>query len=202
MIHIARKPNHQNYPVLSRSMALRTHTPRINDNPIVYTVVKQSDGSWLYTWTAGSPEYRIYLDGVLIDTTSAQEYEFYGAGYDNTPPPIEITSSGITAETELYRAVAVLQWRYVDGAFEYWVQKYTGGAWVQQSRIPEIGAGYYKFVTPIQDDCTETSWRVLAVDENGIEGDAVIFTFTLARNPDEPDITMSYDSGTLTIAGA
>ncbi len=169
-------------------------------DPLTFTVTRQEDGSWLFSWTAGAAPFRIFLDGKLIDTVTTLYYEYPPSDYQDTPPPLEIAGAADEAETELYPAWATLQWRAAENADVYVAQQYIGSSWVDVNTQPEDRRGTYIYETPSLTDATAAQWRVVARDASGREGTPLAFTFKVNRNPPPPDVTYSASGGTLTTA--
>ena len=164
---------------------------------VAWSAVKQAEGSWLFSWTADSGDsFDIWLNGIQLATVTDDEYLCTEPDYDSEPPPLEIVEdeSGTFAENELYPPFANIQWRGVDGATSYLVEKYAAGAWSTVATITDISAEYYWYRTlPLEDD-TEYNYRVSAQDINGNTGTPVTFAITLARNPSPPSVTYAIDS--------
>ena len=174
-----------------------------NTDTLVYVATRQADGSWIFTWTAGASPWRVFLDGKQIDTvTTTATYTFLQDGYQDSPPPLEIVGAGQDAETELYPAWVTLQWRESATAVSYVVKELISGSYVEVNNQPDTDSGYYSFETPSLTDATEATWRVYGIDSGLREGSPLSFTFTINRNPPEPDVTYSVSGGTLTIGAA
>jgi len=161
------------------------------------SIEKISEGIWKYSWTATTGPYRVYLNGILQDTVTTNEYVSSIQGYTN-PPPLEILDVNDTddALNIQYPAYLVLQWRRVNGAVSYAIEQYVDSAWVLQSRIYDDGSGYYSYTTEALDDVTEHQWRIKAADDYGNESSPLSFTALVVKNPDTPDVTIAYNEST------
>jgi len=163
----------------------------------VWTADKTENGRWIFSWDGDSPDtFDIWLEGELLDTVEGGYYEFPLPGYETTPPPIEVVSddSYTEAENEIYPPYATLQWREVSGASGYKVKRYVSGSWTNQVTIRETDLGWYVYKTVVVEDQTQEQFRVYAINENDDEGTPVTFTFTLTRNPSEPDVEYDINS--------
>ena len=167
-----------------------------------WTATKQANGHWLFTWDMDSfadsdVAYDIWLNGDLEDTVIGDnEWDCALDGYDEVPPPVEIIEdeSGVYAENELYPPYAILQWRGTTAASGYRVERLVSGSWIIRDTVVERAKGWYYHKTQALNDDTAESWRVTALDERGNAGTPVPFSFTLARNPEVPDVTLTLDS--------
>jgi hypothetical protein len=170
-------------------------------------IEKTGAASWHFEWTATTAPYRIYLDGRLVSTVTSAEYDYEGRAYGTYPPPLEVldANDSTTAQNLDYSPRLTLQWRGVTGTAYYVVEYYADAAWTRVDlQIPETGFGYYNYQTPVLTDVTTAQWRVLAVDAYANESDPLAFSALIVRNPDTPDVTMTYSavSGNVTIAEA
>lgn len=159
------------------------------------SVVKIGRQSWRYSWAATTAPYRVYLRGALIATTAAVEYDIEEAGATDEPPILEILDATEgAAETVTYPHHAVLQWRGDETASIYRVQEYIESAWTTRETVLETGVGYYHYTTEQLADVSTHLWRVQAIDDYNNASAALAFSVRIARNPDAPDITVTYDA--------
>jgi len=164
------------------------------------TITNTSEGVWTFSWDADSGvSYEVWLDGVLLTTTTDGEYICSYPGYISSPPPLEIVQS--PAESELFPPHLLLQWRRVANASAYKVEESVSGVWIQRRIIMDLGEEYFKFQTGPLEDGSTALWRVSALDTQGDAGTSVGFSVLICRNPPEPDVDMAYGSdGLLTIS--
>jgi len=172
--------------------------------PAIFTAItKVGSQSWKYEWTGTTP-YQVYRQGKLIDTVDDAEYTIEVYGATDEPPVIEVLDDDDvgTAQSVLYPCRVTLQWRGVSGADSYVIYKYVDAAWVEQAYAMEVSAGYYTHESGCLDDVTASQWRVTAKDTHNNESDPISFTLFVVRNPDLPDLDLSYDAvdGELDIA--
>jgi len=159
-----------------------------------WTATKNERGVWQFTWSGAPADiFNVWLDGVLIATVTGTEYDFDKEGYDATPPPLEIVDDEDDAESELYPPFAIIQWRTVDGAAAYLVERLVSASWVVQKTITEDGSGWYAFTTVVLGDQTSEQYRVSALDSRTNAGTAVAYTFALVRNPAPPSVSYAID---------
>lgn len=165
------------------------------------TVVRADTGGWIFSWSAGTPPYSIWLDGILLTKTTDLTYNFTTSGYDDVPPDLEVLDSTEDAGNELYSPYLLFQWRGIIDSLGYVVQKYISGEWVDQGTLTENGKGYYTWQTEAQDDGASLSYRVLAVAANGTSGSSINFQVTMVRNPIHPTVSLHIStSGNLVVS--
>lgn len=167
-------------------------------------VTRRDDGGWAFTWSPGTPPYAIWLDGLLIATVSTEAVDVLRPNYATAPPDIEVvdSASDSQAESELYPPYMLLQWRGVQNAAGYIVEKFNGSAWVAQNTIRETGQGYYSYRTaPLQDE-EAAQFRVKAVDLRSNAGTPVTFSFEVVRNPAHPAVEVEIVAGDVVVSEA
>jgi len=169
-----------------------------------WTAARTEYGHWLFSWSGAPTDiFTVWLEGEQIDTVTGTEYDFAMDGYYDAPPPLEIVDDEDDAESDLYPPYAILQWRTVDGADSYLVEEYVDSAWEYRRSVRESGAGWYMYKTDMLDDLTSVQYRVSALNLRGSAGTAVSYTFTIARNPDTPEVAYTIDeSNDLSVAAA
>jgi hypothetical protein len=164
------------------------------------TATRNEDGSWAFTWSAGTAPYSIWLDGRQLESSLATEaYTYDGGEYDETAPPIEILNDGETAENYTYPPRVRVQWRGLLGATTYIVQANEGG-WVDLDEFTEDGSGYYQWESEALADATTHQHRVLALGEGGAEGTPIAFSVDLVRNPAPPSVVLDIVAGDVQVA--
>ena len=167
------------------------------------TATRQSSGSWLFTWTAGSAPYAVWLDGKLLTSgLTAESYEYTGGEYVDTPPPVEILESGDTPKNQDYPPRYTIQWRGNVNAYAYVVQQYLSGTWTDVGFSIERGKGYYRYETLALADAESHQFKVIALDLYDNEGTAIAFTVSMVRNPAPPDVTLTMTAGDLVVSAS
>lgn len=173
--------------------------------PIAFTTVeKVGYQKWKFSWAATTSPYRIYADGVLVDTITDAEYEYEQTGFTNVQPNVQVLDANDTDPSDIvaYPWRISMQWRWVEEAESYQVDEYDSGTWKKRGVVREDDSGYYTFESPSLEDVTSSQWRVRAIDAYGNYSSALSFEFFIARNPDPPDVDLSYsnDTGNVTIS--
>jgi len=167
------------------------------------TVVRQAEGTWLFTWDPGSSPYSVWLDGELLESgLTDEEYEYTGAVYPDEAPPLEIIESGDTAENDEFPPYLLLQWWGLQDASGYMIEQYVSGSWIEEVHIMERARGYYSWATDPLEDGSSHQFRITAVGLYGNEGTPVAFTTTICRNPEPPDVDIVISGGDVVISEA
>ena len=155
-----------------------------------------------------------YVDGRLVQSASFPRERIFSL-QPGRSAFIEVLDD-TSAPQEAYPGEVLLQWYRVDGAVTYYVQEWIGeGAadgdlsvddvdWSTQRTVVESDEEVYSHLTEWLDDQTEYTFRVVPVNEENIEGESLMLTFTVVRRPDAPATTCAYDADTqrVTVAAA
>jgi hypothetical protein len=170
------------------------------------SVTKSGINAWEYTWSGTSP-FNLYLDWEYLDETSTTDVNRIVLNSDNTEPPIlEVLDANDTTEPDQIRhgGRAVLQWRDVADTDYYVIEEKVSSVWTELDIIGHNSLGYNKYITELLDDETTAQFRVTATALDETAGEPVAFDLFVVRNPDPPDITLSYSSsgGEITIAAS
>lgn len=171
----------------------------------ISSITKAGPYAWRYEWTGMSPfdVYQVATGDLLLSQTTDTSI-IVNHTDDGEPPALEIRDADSTGtpETIKYSPVATLQWRGNSAWSLYRIEYYSGAAWTTIANVPEIGAGYYKYSYGPLDDVTTHQFRITPIDDRDYEGYPLPYDFFIRRNPPEPSITATYDSGTgdITIA--
>lgn len=159
--------------------------------------------TWKFVWSGTAPYY-VVRNGVLIFSAATERTEWLFENDDNEEPPaIEVYDSTqvATALSQIANPpYGLLQWWHASSAAYYLVQKeVTDGAATYWKTVPplviDLGVGYYQYDTGVLDDETTTTFRVMAVDEQGGQN-PIEFDIPMVRNPDPPSISISYSAST------
>lgn len=167
----------------------------------ITNVLKVGPAAWRYMWSGTSP-YWVYRYGMALLQETTLTQLIVESTNDYEPPPIEVRESA-EAESTIEQLnnppYATLQWFMAANAQEYVVQQQVteGGVstWKTLRVLFERGHGYYALATPVLDDVTTHTFRVVAVDAQGNQN-PINFSLFMTRNPDPPAVAMSYDAGT------
>lgn len=167
------------------------------------TVTRMDDSGWHFAWLPGVPPYQIYLDGILLDTVSDEEYSFSLPNYEEVPPELEILNAGDVSDGAKYPPYVNVQWRGLYNAINYTVEQYVDGNWEVEANVTENGSGYYHWQSPPLEDATTQQFRVTAQDLIGNQGTPVAFAIDVCRHPLAPRIVVGFSSsGDLVVADA
>ncbi len=169
------------------------------------TVTAERVGTYAvkYAWTGTAP-FDIWCNGekILNQTTTTSTVVQFPS--ETVPHAIEVRdadSVGV-ANSVKYSPRIRLQWRGQSGVDYYKVQAYLSAEWSTRQIVRENGKGYYMFTTIAQADASTVQWRIVPVDYRKYEGEPVTFSHYVVRNPEPPDVALSYAAGTglLTVA--
>lgn len=165
-----------------------------------YTATQIRKGVWTFSWVGDIlASYEIWLDGVLLHTTDVGEssYTTNEGNYTNTPPPVEIHNllSPNKAQSREYAPRSVLQWRGVEGAAGYLVERLSGGTWRPIANPSERMTGWHVFNTGVLVDGVINQFTIKALDTRGVAGDALAFNVALVCNPVPPNVSISMVGG-------
>jgi hypothetical protein len=151
--------------------------------------------TWRFEW-AGSAPYAVYIDGLLVATTTQTWWEVeVGA---NQVAQFEVIDDGSEPQPG-YPGWLTLQWPAVEDAEEYWVQEYVNSSWVTRGVITRTGGSWYRWETDYLDDETTAQWRVVPYAEGDIAGGPLSWSAAIVRIPGIPQVDYAYDSGTTKI---
>ena len=160
--------------------------------------------AWVIAWTSDqvSPTYRVYRDGRLIATTTAQSITITVAAGSETPV-IEVLDDAADLPAAGFPGRALLAWfRSATGSLNHFrVEEYVGAAWTLRRKLRDPGstinaAGYFTWKSRWLEDVTTHQFRVIPVGDNGNQGSAMTFAVFVVRHPDPPSVTVAWDSGT------
>lgn len=147
--------------------------------------------------------FRVYVDGVLVKTTY-QRRAILHVGPEEFPTFDVLTDEESAELADARSARLVLQWNAAALADYYTVKQYVGGQWVTVTEIPAEGRQHFTFVTDALADDTEHRFKVYPMRTGGAAGAELSITRHQIRDPDPPDVELSYNdtAGTVTISAA
>lgn len=175
---------------------------------ITFTTIKQATtGEWLFTWAStGAAYYRIVLHGHEIANTVGTSYTFNLpiSSNINTPPPIEVVAERDLAVSEFNLPYMILQWYGVANAVSYRLYELVDASWVLKDTFANQQQFLYTFTTSILADETDAKFRVVAVNEVGMESSPLAFAYKVVRPPHPVATAYTYNaaSGTMSISAA
>lgn len=145
--------------------------------------------------------FYVYVDGLLADTIKSSSavatYMVWVA--DGDAAALEILDKPCLPN-HAFPPRFTLNWLKVSSAFEYRVDRYVSGVWVEQDRIREDGQNSYTYVTEKLEDETQHQFRIVPVDANDIDGSALSFTKLMVRHPDVPTLSVIVSSNHLIVS--
>jgi hypothetical protein len=174
----------------------------------VESVTQVGVDSWEIAWSsdqvidANNP-YRVYEDGVLIATQTAETLVVQASAARR--PVYEILDDADAVPQPGYPAYAILSWYLDEDAAFYRIEQFDGSTWNVVATIAlDLSTSFQFWESPILADLSTAQYRVRGIDGAGNDGTAVEFTVFMVRHPDAPDVEMSFNSGprTVTIAAA
>ena len=168
--------------------------------------VKIAYGTWRIGWTSdvSAPTFYVYFHGRLEIVTMDEEFVMV-TGDDSEPPAIEVYDDPAVIADQLKESGRmVLQWYAVPGnaSVVYRVEHLQGSSWITKLHVVENGRGVYQYPTAWLADMVEAYFRVIPIDSVGREADPIEFTAMVVRNPDPPEIALTYAGGDLTVSSA
>jgi len=165
------------------------------------SVKRVSSRGYEYTWTGGTPPYRLVLDGVPYRENYALTSIIVEGVDAEEPPVLEILdATETTSTTELFPPWYLLQWRGNTTAAQYRVEQYVDGVWVRRGTVRESGLGYYQYPTEAQAEVGTVQFRVIAVDSEGNDSEAAALSVFNIRHPNPPSVSMAYAGGNVTVS--
>lgn len=158
--------------------------------------VQIDDRSWSLTWssTLSDPTYYIYVDGELIDTTTAESKIF--SVENGASLVVDILDVATGTPGTAFPGRFTIGWNAVSGADVYLIDEYVASVWTNRAEIKETGRGYYLWRSRFLEDVTTHQFRVRAKGNNQNIGTALSLTRLMVRHPDPPDQNFSYSNST------
>lgn len=158
--------------------------------------------AWKIRWTSDRPTpvtFYVYLEGVLVTPDGLVSDD--GAGeWTVSVPPGEYPQLDVLDKECLpplaFSGHFLLQW-YGTGNLEYRVEKLISAVWTLQETLPDDGRGYFSWRSPWLADVTVHSYRIVPVSQAGNQGTALSLVCLMVRNPDIPNVSVTYNGSTL-----
>jgi hypothetical protein len=162
------------------------------------TATPISTTAWRMSWT-GSGTFYVYQNGRRISIQTDTQIDIQTA--DGAVPQIEVaTASGDVPYQLLYPWRANLAWYDGDAlASAYYVVQQDGTA---IDAILGATREYVRWQSKPLADQTTYAYQIDPYATGNLIGESVTHDVVIARNPDDPNVTYSYDatSGDLTIS--
>ena len=159
-----------------------------------------------FSWTSslgGTPTFYIYIAGLLVETTTGTTYNHFGDPsdvvhievFDVAPPHTPVVIPSGNERLCWYEQSSVAEWK---------IEEKIAGTWAEIAILTDSDSWFYEYVTRYLEDASIHHFRVTPIAQGDYMGDALMFSFLIARFPDPPDVTYTYAAGTkkVTIAAA
>ncbi|WP_166820523.1 hypothetical protein [Thalassoroseus pseudoceratinae] len=146
--------------------------------------------------------FRIFKDRRLVETqvSSSGSGEFFLSVGVGESPFVEVLDKNCDIPQIAFSGSIYLNWLAVSGAASYVVAEYVSSSWIDRETILDNGEGVFLYRTRWLEDVTTHQYRVTPVDSAGNEGTPLTFSIFMVRHPDVPNVSYTYDSGSVTIA--
>lgn len=168
------------------------------------TTIRQAvTGEWVFSWTStGAAWYRIILGGREIDSVTSPTYTFNLPITGEDPPPIEVVAERDLAVSEFNLPYIILQWYAVTTASTYRLYELSGDSWVLKDTFANNQQFLYTFTTTNLADETTARFRLVAVNEFGVESTPLGFSYKVVRPPNPVSLNFDYNSadGKITVS--
>lgn len=152
---------------------------------------------WLWEWSSdlgGTPTYYLYVDGVLVATTTRPWYQV------SLTPGEQVQFEVLDTDdlpTPAYPSRVWLMWDAVTDAATYRIDRWDGDSWEPvQTVTPAFGQTYFRVATAVLEDGVTHRYRVVPIAGDGNEGTAREYVIPVVRRPDPPDVAYTYDADT------
>lgn len=157
--------------------------------------------AWRVRWSSdlADPTYYVYVGDVLALTTKRTWADFTVRAGETLA--IQVFDDAAAVPAVVHDGRVAITWERRDGADLYRLEQWDGAAWAPRHEQREVGEWLYQYTTPVLDDCATARWRVVPVGTNLADGAPQEFSWYVAREPDAPEVTYSYDpvTGLLTV---
>jgi hypothetical protein len=147
------------------------------------------------SWSSdlADPLFRIYQDGLLIDTTRANSRDFSVSVGESLI--VEILDDDSEPQ-HAFPGRFLLGWYPTGETAFYRIEKENGGTWKKKTTVNEIGQGFYSWRSDFLEDCQLHTYRIIPIGTNGNEGDPVVISALMVRHPSPPDVEYNYEPAT------
>ncbi len=166
---------------------------------VIVAAPRRLDGlTWRLSWSSDllDPLFRIYQDGLCVDTTTATQKTF-GVSAGETLV-IEVLDTD-AAPAQAFPGRFSVTWYARNDAARYLIEECMSDAWTLRATINESGGGFYSWQTRFLEDMQVHRFRVIPVGISGNEGDPLELSQLMVRNPSPPAQNFEYSSTNQTI---
>lgn len=141
------------------------------------------------SWSTDEPLAFVYIDGVLVASTSRDNFQFDLAPREVVQ--VEVLDDPAATPTASHPGRVWISWAAVAGAVHYKIELHDGEAWSTVRDIPETGAASYSYQTTFLDDAMAHKYRVTPSGTGQLPGRDKEIDFYMVRRPDYPVLTFS-----------
>mgnify|MGYP007083423847 FL=1 len=155
---------------------------------------------WEFSYSSdqASPTFRVYHEGLLIDESARTTVQVQS----DTEPVIEVYDATTTPSQWTYPGRVRLQWYHQADADAYRVYEYVNSTWLERITLQDHGPAYHQWQSRWLSDVTTAQFRVVALDTLRNEGTEVDLNVFIVRNPDPPQVTVTYSGGNIVVDNA
>lgn len=136
----------------------------------------------------------VYQDGILIATTTAEEWIFQAL--PGTALIVEVLDDADALPEDVFPGRVTLGWHGEDNVESYLIEEFIDAAWTTRATILDDGSGYYAWTSRFLEDVTTHQFRITPTGTNGQTGAVRAFSAFMVRNPDTPVLSSAFDEGT------
>lgn len=147
----------------------------------------------VYSSDLETPTFYIYIDGLLVATTTQTEY--IAAVNSGDEVIAEILDDPDAVPMQVFPGRVRLGWFAVTNTNYYRIDEYVESEWRERARITDNG-GYMQWQSRFLEDCQSHLFKITPIGTNGNEGDEKQFTILMVRHPDTPDVSFEYSNTT------
>jgi len=142
----------------------------------------------------GDIEYYVYIDGLLVGKTTDSSFEVRVE--ENESVVVQVFDDEEDDPDYAISGHVTIGWESFIGATRYVVKEFIGGEWTEIATILDDGRFYYSWRSRFLEDSTTHQFLVTHIDDSGIEGAPLYLRCVMARHPDVPAFSVTYDTET------
>lgn len=163
---------------------------------------------------SGTIFYHWYIHGAYVSLTMGTERGFTLADQERARIEVHDTNDpdydAVANAPDGYPARRTIFWLRSSGwglepEGRYRLEQKKGaGSWVAIGEVRQTAESWsFRMVTPVLDDLSTYTWRIISIDLAGNDGTALeLDSEYVVRTPDAPDYTATFDPGTTKVAFA
>lgn len=168
---------------------------------VTVSATRLTSTAWRVSWADTVDTYWVYLGGKLLSTQPDASIDIETT--DGAVPQVEVATDIDDVPNQiLYPWRANLAWYTGDTLPANYHTIELNGTTIDV--LVNATKAYTRWQSDILDDQTSYAYTVDPIGASAISGTSQDFTVTIARNPDDPNVTYAYDSGSgeVTISGS